>query len=196
MTTWFTSDLHLGHVKINSLCNRPFGTTNEMNETIINNWNEWVQPTDTVFMLGDICMGTIDTTLGLISQLKGNKYLIPGNHDRVFSGYATEYKNKKPHDMRHWINKYEMAGMMILPENPIYVANNGLKIQLSHFPYMSEDLRDDRYNAYRPKDEGLWLLHGHVHNSWMKLDRQINVGVDVWQFKPVSEHTLLRLMTE
>jgi len=193
---WFTSDLHLGHNNINRLCNRPYATIDEMNEAIISNWNTWVQPEDTVYVLGDMCMGRINASLGLVKRLAGNIYLVPGNHDRVFSGYSKTYRVGEDYNIQDWIEKYESAGMTILPENPVYTASNGMRFQLSHFPYISEDLRDDRYNSYRPKDEGLWLIHGHVHNSWMKLDRQINVGVDVWQFRPVSESLLLRFVTE
>jgi calcineurin-like phosphoesterase family protein len=167
-----------------------------MNQEIVKRWNDWVSPNDTVYILGDVCMGKIDDSLAIASSLNGYKYLVPGNHDRVFTGYASEYRANKNLSLQHWYFKYEQAGLMILPERPIYIASNGMEIQLSHFPYMSEDLRDDRYNKYRPTNDGLWLFHGHVHNSWMKLDRQINVGVDVWQFKPVSESTLLRLTVE
>jgi hypothetical protein len=35
--------------------------------------------------------------------------------------------------------------------------------------------------------------HGHVHKAWKKNDKQINVGVDVWDFKPVSLEQLVIL---
>lgn len=44
----------------------------------------------------------------------------------------------------------------------------------------------DRYREERPADEGRWLLHGHVHERWRQRGRQINVGVDVWDYAPVS----------
>jgi calcineurin-like phosphoesterase family protein len=46
----------------------------------------------------------------------------------------------------------------------------------------------------RPVDNGLPLIHGHVHNSWKVNGRQINVGVDVWDFTPVSEADLSLLV--
>ena len=40
---FFTSDLHLGHENCIRLCNRPFSSIEEMDETLIENWNRKVQ---------------------------------------------------------------------------------------------------------------------------------------------------------
>jgi calcineurin-like phosphoesterase family protein len=50
-----------------------------------------------------------------------------------------------------------------------------------------------------PKDTGLWLLHGHVHNFWPKIQRelrQINVGVDCWNFTPISVNQIVSIITD
>ena len=31
-----------------------------------------------------------------------------------------------------------------------------------------------------------YLLFGHVHNSMRKIGNGVNVGVDVWDFKPIT----------
>src|ERR1700723_2105463 len=66
---------------------------------------------------------------------------------------------------------------------------------VSHLPYMDDS--DSGYNArypqFRPKDNGEWLLCGHVHDSWKTKNRMINVGVDVWNFTPVPYEELLAI---
>ena len=78
-----TSDLHLNHVNVIKYepISRPFETVEEMNETIINNWNSVVKEEDTVFILGDLCMGKNTEAAALVNRLKGKKILVRGNHD-------------------------------------------------------------------------------------------------------------------
>jgi len=38
------------------------------------------------------------------------------------------------------------------------------------------------------------LLHGHVHEKWRQQGRMVNVGVDVWDFTPVAEEVIARMM--
>lgn len=51
---FFTSDLHLGHENCIRLCNRPFSSIEEMDETLIENWNRKITGKDTVYILGDL----------------------------------------------------------------------------------------------------------------------------------------------
>lgn len=57
---WITSDWHFFHQK--DFCYAPRGCSNsdEMTNSLINNFNEVVEPDDTVFCLGDCVMGSID----------------------------------------------------------------------------------------------------------------------------------------
>lgn len=55
--TFFTSDTHFNHANIIRFCNRPFKDVEQMNETLIANWNRVVGTNDIVFHLGDFCLG-------------------------------------------------------------------------------------------------------------------------------------------
>lgn len=61
----------------------------------------------------------------------------------------------------------------------------------SHFPYAGDSHGEDRYVELRPDDWGQPIIHGHVHTDWHVNGRQFNVGVDVNDFTPVSEETLI-----
>jgi calcineurin-like phosphoesterase family protein len=50
---WLTADTHFGHTNILKYCGRPFSSIEEMDETLINNWNNKVNQDDTVYHLGD-----------------------------------------------------------------------------------------------------------------------------------------------
>lgn len=85
---WFISDTHFNHTNILKYCSRPFKTIEEMNKTIIDNWNSRVQSNDTVFFLGD--WGFTKSTEAPDGQkfdtirplLNGNIILIDGSHDK------------------------------------------------------------------------------------------------------------------
>ena len=87
---FYTSDLHLGHEKVINLDGRPFNCVEEMNRTIINNWNDIISRNDDVYILGDFAWRN-DVGCAALKQLKGNKYLIRGNHDRTNSAMESHF---------------------------------------------------------------------------------------------------------
>lgn len=48
---YFIADTHFDHANIIRFCNRPFTSVEEMNETLIVNWNRKVHGNDTVYIL-------------------------------------------------------------------------------------------------------------------------------------------------
>jgi len=82
---YFTSDLHLGHRAVIHMQNRPFADVDEMNRTLIMNYNAVVHKDDTVYILGDIAHRTrVEEVNALIAKLNGKKYLLRGNHDKAY----------------------------------------------------------------------------------------------------------------
>ena len=78
---WFTSDNHFSHRNIIKYCNRPFTDSDEMNNTMIANWNAVVSPDDIVYHLGDFAFEKDRPTLeNLMSQLNGEKHIIWGHN--------------------------------------------------------------------------------------------------------------------
>lgn len=192
MTTWFTSDQHFGHVNILSFCGRPFRSVEHMNECLVDNWNAVVEPGDLVYVLGDWAMGKLADSLEYTTRLNGRKILLSGNHDRSWSGHKK--RNVTPYLDAGFAEVHGGTPGLVQPWGSTYDD----MVTLNHFPYAGEARPDqpDRYVDHRPKDDGRWLLHGHVHDMWRQRGKQINVGVDVWNYTPVSMDTLQDLMEE
>jgi len=188
MTVWFTADLHLGHANILGYCRRPFRDVATMNDELIGRWNDTVSDADTVWVLGDVALGPIDRTLALVHRLAGHKLLLAGNHDRCWAGYGPKGKA--------WTARYATAGFEEIHQGEVALTIDGAGVEVaaSHFPYRGDSHDDDRYPEHRPVDRGGWLLHGHVHDRWRQRGRMINVGVDAWEYRPVSSQTIASLI--
>lgn len=80
---WFTADTHFGHCNILRYCARPFASHDEMNEAIIDRFNEVLRPGDVLWHLGDVKHSAIsfDATLGRLRTRE--IHLILGNHDKA-----------------------------------------------------------------------------------------------------------------
>lgn len=78
MQVFFTGCTHFGHANILNLASRPFGTVEEMDEAMIQNWNETVKQGDAVHHLGDFAWKDHDKYL---KRLNGTVFRYQGNHD-------------------------------------------------------------------------------------------------------------------
>lgn len=177
---WFSSDHHFGHRKVIDYENRPFRTVEEMDEVMITQWNETVGEDDICYIIGDFSFHRFDKTKEILGRLKGRqKHLIWGNHD--------DWNRNRL--MRVFDSVYDQAVIQL---------TNKIRIKLSHFPYVSpeENPHTLRHRKFRPYSEGHWLLHGHVHSHWKVNEdlKSINVGVDVWGFKPVKHEKIISII--
>lgn len=201
MKRWFTSDPHYFHNNVIQYCTRPYTTVEEMNEKLILNWNNLVQPDDIVYCMGDFSLAIRPVEI-YSSRLNGHKKLVPGNHDWCHpankkSRGNTEHGTPK---LDKWIKKYEEHGWEVLPIQTELDIEGVARVNMCHMPYKG-DSTDDRYQNYRLSDDGRVLLCGHVHQHWQtkvtpKGTLMINVGVDVWGWEPVSEDTIRKLILD
>lgn len=187
---YFTSDLHIGHLNILKLGDgRDFRDISHMHAAIIKNFWETMTHEDELYLLGDIAMGNFEDSLKVVSSLPGSpKFLVPGNHDKIFPRLNTESR------ISRFAPLYEEAGMTILPlwhEIEIEVDGTTHTVRLSHVPSSPERFggRADKLAFARPVDDGKFLIHGHTHSRDKASDnpRELHVGVDANDFRPVSE---------
>ncbi len=170
MTIWFTSDQHYSHKNIIEYSKRPFADVKEMNEAMVQRWNEVVRPGDLVYSLGDFCLGDEEDAVKYAKRLIGQKYLVYGNHDKRLR------KNKDFNAQWIWQKDYAK----------IEVGNQ--KIILCHFPFLTWD----------GSHKGNWNLHGHSHGSLPDDPNalRLDVGVDCWDYYPVSFEELQKRMSK
>jgi calcineurin-like phosphoesterase family protein len=206
---YFSSDHHFGHSNIIKYCNRPYSSVEEMNEKLIENWNATVKPEDTVYYLGDFSLST-KPVKEITPKLNGHKLLIPGNHDFCHLSHSKSKtpekheKCKKIYEDSGWTRVCRSTGEIFCSTEPEHLIDIGLGrskilyLGLNHFPFPFSYVNDGRdFSKYQMNSEsicGSWLLHGHVHNLWKVKDKMINVGVDVWDYKPVSVDQIMEIL--
>ena len=160
---YFIADTHFGHENVLHLCNRPFETIEEMNETIIENWNERIRGNDTVYIVGDMFF-RCDDPESILKRLHGKKHLLLGNHDGS------------------WIHKVDTAKYFKSVSHMLETSDGAHAITLCHYPMLT-------WNHQRKS----YMIHGHIHNNtdidfWPLMVRRgniLNAGVDMNGFKPV-----------
>lgn len=151
-----------------------------MNALMAEAWNSIVEPEDTVYYLGDFAMQPNMVT-EILSSLKGTKFLIAGNHDKCHGGAPK------------WVDHYKAAGFQSIQRH-LNMEIAGENVLLHHFPYRNEADPAQKHFGSRPVDRGRLLIHGHVHNRWKILKRQINVSVEPWNFLPVRLEAIAALI--
>ncbi|WP_102867157.1 metallophosphoesterase [Pseudovibrio exalbescens] len=166
---FFTADTHFGHERIIGLCDRPFKDSADQTAGLIERWNAVVGPNDHVFVVGDFAHGaTQDEMKAIFAALNGTKSLICGNHD----GAATKNLSWQSHDQRF----------------PEWAVTDTLRLRHEKQTYFM------CHYAWRtwPEDHhGAIHLFGHSHGRLPDLGRSCDVGVDLWDYAPVSTEQLL-----
>jgi calcineurin-like phosphoesterase family protein len=173
LADFYSSDTHYFHKNVIKYCNRPFKDVSHMNEMLIAKHNSVVSPDDTWHFVGDFAFCGAQKHSEILNRLNGYKIIYMGNHDM---------QNYKPEKMLKlgWDEAYD---------KPVDREYRGKKFRFCHFPFDNQDHEDSvvRYKEIRPSREGCdYLICGHIHEKWGVLDNMINVGVDCWDFTPLS----------
>jgi calcineurin-like phosphoesterase family protein len=156
MAIFFTSDTHFGHGGALGLYRRPFASVPEMNTAIVQRWNETVGLDDEVWYLGDFA---IRQKQAVVAELLEQLH----GHKHLLTG------NNDPQEtteLNHWDS--------VQPYSEVTVE--GVLLVLCHYPFRS----------WRGMNKGSVNLHGHCHGRLKPQLRQFDVGVDVWDFRPVT----------
>jgi calcineurin-like phosphoesterase family protein len=158
---YFTSDTHFGHGGALGFYQRPFASVAAMDEAMVERWNAAVGPADEVWHLGDFA---IKPKPGRVEDLLARLH----GRKHLVAG------NNDPALTRAaagWASVADYAELDI----------DGTRLVLCHYPF----------RAWNGMAKGAVDLHGHSHGRGKALPRQIDVGVDVWDFRPVTLATLL-----
>lgn len=139
-----------------------------MNKTLINNWNSVVKPNDIVYHLGDMSFKSDK----FVDKLNGEIILIYGNHDKCRYN-SLFYEVKQTHEMK--------------------IAE--FKCLLTHVPLINDRFyKKGKWPDLSLADKYKFIICGHVHEKWKVRGKNINVGVDVWNMKPIHINELARFL--
>ena len=168
---YFTADSHFRHAGngpnrgVIAYCNRPWSSIEEHDEALIENWNKTVSKKDEVYHLGDFSFGKNKDVRKLRFRLNGKIHLILGNHD---------YRNK--------VNRLENTFSSI--HELITIKHERQIIVLCHYALRVWDR--SRYNT--------WQLYGHSHGNLSSVGKQLDVGVDSHNYRPISFEEVKEIM--
>ncbi len=152
-----------------------------MNQTLIDNLNERVQPKDTLFHLGDWSLsknrkdktGNAEEYLNQINCK--NIILIPGNHD-------PHYRNLLP--------RKEFARLFseCCPFYRLVTELDGERLEIFMFHYACRVWNKSHYGA--------WHLFGHSHGTLPDLPNSLSldIGVDANNFCPLNISEIAKFM--
>lgn len=156
---YFTADLHIGHANIIRLAGRPFPSLGYMELKLAENWNRRVRPNDTIYVLGDFAYRcSRQHAQAILNNLDGHKHLVCGGHD---------YKLGRR--LNGWASVGELTTLRRSDAPPVV---------LCHYPLLT----------WWHRRRGAYMLHGHIHTHGAQCidGKRVNVGVDAWEYAPVS----------
>ena len=160
MAIYFTSDTHFGDTRILHSARRPFKTIAAHDTEIVARWQATVTGDDEVWHLGDVAPG-YDR-----AQLDALLAQLPGRKHLITGNNDDAATRVHP----AWASVQAYAELI----------HDGLLCILFHYPL----------RTWNKIGKGAIDLHGHSHNMLKPLTRQYDVGVDAFDFTPVTLETI------
>lgn len=178
MTIFFTADQHFFHSLL--VPDRGFDSIEAMNEAMIESWNVLVQPRDTIYHLGDFTLENPIQACQILRRLNGKIKIVPGGHDHWIDG---PFDFQPPFEGKIGLPEHvEILPPLVSIKVPKIESGLGERgshiVCLCHYPMRTWDR----------SHYGSWHLHGHSHGKLGIVTGKysFDVGVDCWQFDPVS----------
>lgn len=168
---WFTSDLHFCHDREFLYKPRGFDNVEEMNNAIVERWNNVVETNDFVFVLGDLMLCDNEKAIEFVKNLNGILVVILGNHDT---------------DNR--VKLYKGVDNIVAVEYAMRLRLNGYNFFLTHYPCLTGSLEHDT-----PKKTTINLF-GHTHSKNLFYEDRpymYNVAMDAHNCTPVSLNNII-----
>ena len=181
---WFTSDTHFGSFRALSFSKRPFLTTEDMDWTMIERWNNVVGPWDTIYHLGDFGDYT------KLKYLNGVKILILGNYeeeemknlnldpnlDEVVIPYFRE---------KGWDEVFPGKYIDLMPPRRVLPSDlPEINLTLGHKP---TEVGKVVKTYQKLGDPNCFGCFGHIHGrQFLKEWGGVDVGVDANNFTPIE----------
>lgn len=153
---YFTADTHFGHAGALALYRRPFASVDTMNRAMVERWNATVGPDDEVWHLGDFALRM---TPEAIAALLGS---LNGRKHLVTGNNDPPVVAALP----GWHSVQPFQELVV----------DGRRLVLCHYAL----------RTWNGMAKGALNLHGHSHGRLKPMPRQKDVGVDVWDFRPVT----------
>ncbi len=159
---FITSDLHLGNLRVIEYCKRPFLNVEEMNKTLIDNWNKTINNNDIVYFLGDLGYDDEESKPAeyWLKQLNGNIIFIKGNHDIT--------NKNKLHDTYNL--KYKGYNFLLIHDVDNVPENWNDWVIYGHF-----------HNSNLEKYPFIDIKN-----------KRINIGIDLTDFYPINMNNLIK----
>lgn len=158
---------------------RPFTSTEEMDETMVERWNAKVKPGDHVYHLGDCAIAK--RGLEFVRRLNGKKRLVRGNHDIFKDDLYRDIGFEKIYGVRVFTDRFILSHIPLHPD----CITDRFKVNVHGHLHANEVMRwvKDADNTIGVRfDDG-----SNIYGTKQEIDpRYICVSVEHTNYEPLS----------